>query len=399
MKESTALRSTRMFFVASFLITTALMALLSLAQPLKSNIAAAYLWGISLMLGTLAIGACTGKRRRYLRFFIAVAAVNLFITPAEVFLRYRGFSYELNIQFGYPRPYQISSAERDEKLFWTFPKSYPGINSYGFKGSEPARPKPAGIYRIVFLGNTCTSAGFPAATELMLRETHPGVECLNFALPGYSSYQGKMIAKSFLAELEPDLLVVSFGWNDRWLAFETVDEDKRIAVDRGAGRSIAAGIYSKWRLVQLFRKALAPILGESKQLDVSRVPADQFMKNLEEIGAEADRLGAPVIFVTEPSSHPSLGVPDDVVSSTYAKSKEDAIALFREYNEIIRRVANERSSWRLLDLDALMSSRSEVRRLFEDDGVRYSIAGTAVVADLEARYILEHFLPPGGAAR
>jgi hypothetical protein len=389
MKESTALRSTRMFFVASFLITTALIALLSLAHPLTSNIAAAYLWGISLMLGILAIGACTGKRRRYLRFFVAVAAVNLVITPPEVFLRYKGFSYEPNIQFGYPRPYQISSAERDEKLFWTFPKSYPGVNSYGFEGPEPARPKPQGAYRIVFLGNACTSSGFPAATELMVHDTRPEIECLNFALPGYSSYQGRVIAKSFLAELEPDLLVVSFGWNDRWLAFDTVDEEKKSAIDRGAARSLAGGIYSRWRLLQLSRKALVPVLGESKQLDVPRVPPDRFKENLEEIGAEAERLGAPVIFVTEPSSHPSLGVPDDAVSSTYAKSKEDALALFREYNEIVRRVAGERSSWRLLDLDALMSSRSDVRRLFEADGVRYSEAGTAVVADLEARAILQ----------
>jgi len=396
MKESTGLRSTRMFFIASFLITIVLIASLSLAQPLKSNIAAGYLWGICLVLGTHAIGACTGKRRRYLRFFLVAAAVNLVITPPEVFLRLRGFSYEPNIEFGYPRPYQISSAEHDQKLFWTFPKSRPGINSYGFQGPEPARPKPAGIYRIVFLGNTCTSSGFPAVAELLLRETHPEVECLNFALPGYSSYQGKVIARSFLAELEPDLLVVSFGWNDRWLAFDTVDEEKKMAVDRGAGRSAADELYSRWRLLQLSRKALAPVLGESKQLDVSRVPADQFMKNLEEIGAEAERLGAPVIFATEPSSHPSLGAPDDVVSSTYAKSKKDALALFRQYNDIIRRVASERRSWRLLDLDALMSPRSEVRRLFDEDGVRYSKAGTAVVANIEARYILEHFLAPHG---
>ncbi|MFA4947908.1 MAG: SGNH/GDSL hydrolase family protein [Candidatus Krumholzibacteriia bacterium] len=396
MKESTGLRSTRMFFVASFLIATVLIASLSLAQPLKSNIAAGYLWGIFLVLGTRAIGSCTGKRRRYLRFFLVAAAINLVITPPEVFLRLRGFSYEPNIQFGYPRPYQISSAERDEKLFWTLPKSRPGINSYGFDGPEPARPKPAGTYPIVFLGNTCTYSGLPAITELLLRETHPEVECLNFALPGYSSYQGTLIAKSILAELEPDLLVVSFGWNDRWLAFGEIDAEKRIIADRGAGRSAAGELYSRWRLLQLSRKALAPVLGESKPLEVSRVPADQFKKNLEEIGAEAERLGAPVIFATEPSSHPSLGVPDDVVSSTYAKSKGDALALFRQYNDIIRRVASERRSWRLLDLDALMSSRSEVRRLFNEDGVRYSKAGTAVVADLETRYILEHFLAPHG---
>lgn len=390
MKESTGLRSTRMFFVASFLITTVLIAALSIAQPLTSNIVAGYLWAFFLVIGTCAIGACTGKRRRYLRFFLVAAAVNLVITPPEVFMRLRGFTYEPNIEFGYPRPYQISSAERDEKLFWTLPKLRPGINSYGFEGREPARPKPPGMFRIVFLGDASTYSGIPIVTELILRERRPEVECLDFALPGYSSYQGTVIAKSFLAELEPDLLIVSFGWNDRWLAFGATDEEKRIAVDRGAGRSAAREIYSRWRLLQLSRKALAPILGEAKQLDVSRVPADRFRKNLEEIGARAEKLGVPVIFVTEPSSHQSLGVPDDVVSSTYAKSKESALSLFHEYNDIVRRVAGERSSWQLLDLDALLSSRSDVRQIFSEDGVRFSKAGLAVAADLETRHLLEH---------
>ncbi|MCX5752626.1 MAG: hypothetical protein NTW97_03135 [Candidatus Krumholzibacteria bacterium] len=73
MRESSGLRSTRMFFVASFLITTALLVFLSLAQPLKSNIAAGYLWGAFLVLGTLAIGVRTGKRRRFLRFILVAA--------------------------------------------------------------------------------------------------------------------------------------------------------------------------------------------------------------------------------------------------------------------------------------------------------------------------------------
>ena len=392
MRESTAMRSTRMLFVASFLLATVLIASLSLVQPLKSHIAAGYLWGAVLVLGTISIGRCTGKRRRWLRLFLVLAAVNIVVTPAEVFLRLRGFTYEPFLRFGYPRPHQISEAERDEKLFWTLPKSRPGINSYGFEGIEPARPKPAGTYRIVFLGNTCTYAGVPAVTELMLHGTHPEVECLNFALPGYSSHQGKVIARSFLGELEPDLLVVSYGWNDRWLAFGEIDEEKGPRPLRGPVRLFADGIYSRCRFLQLARKSLAPALGESKPLDVPRVPADLFARNLEEIADAAEALGAPVIFATEPSSHPTLGVPDDAVSSTYARSKEEALALFREYNDIIRRVAGKRSSRHLVDLDALLSSRSDVRQLFNDDGVRYSKAGASVVADHESHYILEHIL-------
>jgi lysophospholipase L1-like esterase len=314
------------------------------------------------------------------------------VTPAEVYLRLRGFTYEPFLRFGYPRPHQISEAERDDKLFWTLPKSRPGINSYGFDGVEPARPKPAGAYRIVYLGNACTYAGVPVVTETIIRGTHPEVECLNFALPGYSSYQGAIIARTFLRDLDPDLLVVSYGWNDRWLAFGEIDEEKAPRPLRGSARLFADGIYSRCRLLQLARKALAPALGESKPLDVPRVPPESFSRNLEEIADTAEALGAPVIFATEPSSHPALGVPDDAVSSTYARSKEEALALFREYNDIVRRVAGERSSRQLVDLDALLSPRSDVRQLFNEDGVRYSKAGTAVVADHEARYILEHFL-------
>jgi lysophospholipase L1-like esterase len=396
MRESTGLRATRMVFVASFLITVALLVFLSFAQPLKSNIAAAYISGLCLVLGTMAIGACRGKRRRFLKFFLVVAVINIVAVPSEVYLRIKGFRYEPNIQFGYPRPYQLSAAEHDQKLFWTFPRSRPDINSYGFEGPEPARPKPPGRYRIVFLGNACTSRGFPAVTELLLRETHPAVECLNFANPGYSSYQGKVFVRLYLAELEPDLLVASYGWNDRWLAYGASDEEQKPAAQRGAAASAMSEIYARWRLLQLCRKALAPALGERRPLDVSRVPAVQFRKNLEEIGSLADSLGIPVIFATEPSSHPSLGVPDDAVSSSYAKSKEAALTMFREYNDVVRAVARERGTWRLIDLDALVSARSDVRDVFNPDGICFSKAGQALIADIEARYIRDHFLAPSG---
>lgn len=397
MKESTELRATRMAYVASFLITTVLFAFLSFTQPIKSNIAAGYLWGIFLVLGTVAIGACRGKRHGLLGFFLFAAILNIVIVPPEIYLRLKGFRYETQIQFGYPRPYQLSAAERDETLFWTFPRLRPGVNSYGFEGAEPARPKPAGAYRILYLGNSCTQQGFPAMTGLILRETHPEVEVFNFANPGYSSYQGKVIARNYLKELAPDLLVVSFGWNDRWLAYGAPDEEKKIAAEGGgAARRFLGGIYTRWKLLQFCRKSLAPVLGNEEPLDTPRVPAGQFKRNLEEIGAAADELGVPVIFATEPSSHAALGVSDDVIASTYARSKEASLALFREYNDITRAVAGERSSWHCIDLDALVSSRSDVREIFTGEGIYFSKGGQAVIADIEARYILGHFLARHG---
>jgi hypothetical protein len=393
MKGSTELNATRMVFFASFLISTILFIFLSLDQPLRSNIAAGYLWGTILVLGTIAIGSCRGPRRRFLRFFLVVAIVNILIVPAEIYLRYISYRYEPDIEFGNPRPYQLSGEEYDEELFWTFPRSGVGINSYGFIGSEPAIPKPAGRYRILFLGNSCTSDGLPEMVELILSQENPAVECLNFAVPGYSSYQGKILARSYLKSLAPDLLVVSYGWDDRWLAYGAPDEDKKLSAGHGGRRNLFRGIYYRWRLLQVCRKALVPVLGESRPLDVCRVPIDSFRKNLEAIGSEADTLGIPVIFATEPSSHPTVGVPDHIVTGGYAKSKEASLALFRQYNDVVRAVARERDSWHLIDLDAAISSRSDARRLFADDGIRYSRSGMALVTDIESQYILERFLP------
>ncbi len=395
MKESSELRATRMIYVGSLLVSTLLLIALSIRQPLPSNIAAGYLWGAVLVLGAIVIGTLTGKRRGALRLFFILAILNIVIVPPETYLRLRGFRFESGIQFAYPRPYQFNVFQPDARLFWTFPRSRAGVNSYGFEGPQVTRPKPGGTYRIVFLGNSCTYQGHPKMVELMLRESHPEVECLNFATPGYTSYQGKVIARDELRGLEPDLLVVSYGWNDRWLAYGSPDETKKVVIPKGGASSFLSGLYSRWRELQFCRKALSPILGRTNEpLDVSRVPLDRFAENLRAIAAVADSIGVPIVFATEPSSHPSIGVPEYVVSSKCAKSKEAALELFREYNDATRRVAAGEHTWHLVDLDALITPRTDVREVFADDGIHYSKSGVGVVADIEARYISEHFLAP-----
>ena len=396
MKESSELRATRMIYVGSFLITTLLFAALSIRQPQASNVVVGYLWGAALVLGAIIIGTLKGKRRGALRLFLILAILNIVIVPPEIVLRLRGFRFESGIEFGYPRPYQFDVFQPDARLFWIFPPSRPGVNSYGFMGPPVTRPKPTGTYRIVFLGNSCTYQGHPKMVELMLRESRPEVECLNFANPGYSSYQGKIIARDDLRGLEPDLLVVSFGWNDRWLAYGSPDETKKIVVPRGEGPNMLSRLYSSWRELQFCRKALSPILGRTNEpLEVSRVPLDRFAENLRAIAAVADSIRIPVVFATEPSSHPTVGVPDYVVASKYAKSKEAALELFREYNDATRRVAGGGRTWHLVDLDALITPRPDVREVFTDDGIHYSKSGMGVVADIETRYIMEHFLARG----
>jgi hypothetical protein len=122
------------------------------------------------------------------------------------------------------------------------------------------------------------------------------------------------------------------------------------------------------------------------------VPPEHFRANLETIGRECTKRGIPVILATEPSAHARHGVPDYVVTSKYAKSKEASLVLLGRYNDIVREVAVENEGWHLIDLDALISGRDDVQSLFTGDGLHYSEKGLALVAGIEARYIEEHLL-------
>jgi len=392
MDATTEQRMTRLIFVCSFLISTIVLALLALKQPIKTNIAASYLWGAALVIGTMVISSLTRKRRKLLRLFLLASVLNLILVPPEAYLRFKGFRYESGIQFGYPRPYQFSVFEPHETLFWRFPPSLPGVNSYGFEGPEVKQPKPPGTYRILFVGNSCMYQGYPHMIELILRKHYAGVECINFANPGYTTYQGKVLIKSYIDDLNPDLVVVAYGWNDRWLAYGAVDEEKQIHISSSKAADILRSIYSKWRLLQFFRKALGPVLGRIEPLGTPRVPIDHFMKNLLEIGNECSRRGIPTIFATEPGSHPVLGVPDYITTSEYATSKESSLALFKEYNEAVRKIATEREDWHLIDLDSLISYRNDVREIFTGDGFHFTRSGLALVAEIESRFIAAHIL-------
>jgi hypothetical protein len=383
---------TRLVFAVSFVITSIMLAVLAVKIPLKSNIAACCASAVVLVAGTVIINGFSGGRRRLLQFFLVISVLNLIIVMPEAILRLTGFRHESGIQFGYPRPYQFAVFEPHEMLFWRFPPSEPEINSYGFRSPEVTKPKPENSFRILFLGNSCTYQGHPSKVEEILQDDNPAIECLNFATPGYTTHQGRIIVESWLGEISPDLLVVSFGWNDRWLAYGSVDAEKQVPVSKSRTTAIVGRVYAKWRLLQFFRKIFSPVLGGNELLDVQRVPPDQFRLNLTEIGRVCSDRGIPVIFATEPSSHASHGVPDYVVESKYALSKESSLELLRHYNDIVREVVREHGDWHLVDLDTLISSRNDVRDMFTGDGLHYSDRGLDHIADIESRFIKEHFL-------
>jgi len=124
--------------------------------------------------------------------------------------------------------------EADPELFWrlapdiTLPDDARPLfgvisNSQGLRsrGRINSR-KPPDELRILFCGDSCTfgylvglDETFVAASELALRSRFPGkrIQCINAGVPGYSLFQGWRFLASRAAALQPDLVVLNFGWN------------------------------------------------------------------------------------------------------------------------------------------------------------------------------------------
>ncbi|MCA9270152.1 MAG: hypothetical protein KDA41_16840, partial [Planctomycetales bacterium] len=83
--------------------------------------------------------------------------------------------------------------------------------------------KPPGKIRILFLGDSCTfgygvaqDKTFVEAAEALLHERAAprSVECINAGVPGYTLFQGYRSLATTGMRMQPDLVMLNFGWND-----------------------------------------------------------------------------------------------------------------------------------------------------------------------------------------
>ena len=108
-------------------------------------------------------------------------------------------------------------------------------NAQSLRVDYPVGAKTPGTIRIVCLGDSVTFGyrvpvvwperpkdydpewlPYPMLLEKQLRAANPGrpIEVIDMAVPGYTSHQGLAWLRRDIGKLQPDLLVVSFGWND-----------------------------------------------------------------------------------------------------------------------------------------------------------------------------------------
>ena len=317
---------------------------------------------------------------RAVRLFLLLAAMNLVLFSPELWLRVAGFRFEAGIQFGYPKPSQFRRFEEHRDLFWRLPAGSSGVNRQGFRTAEITARKP-GVTRVAVIGDSVAAQGFPEMAEVLLREDPSGrsFEVINFSMVGYSSHQGRAVLALYGELIDPDLLLVAFGWNDHWVAWGDTDADKVMVLERPVAQRWARWVLSSSRTTQLLRSLIVPLVGQERPLLENRVSLQQYRHNLLSIGDWAARRGAVPLFLTLPSAHPRLGVPDYLADLGFAPDAESVIRFHRQYNEIVREVAAGQN-WPVLDLERDLALTSQPEKIFTSDGIHLREAGLVLVA-------------------
>ena len=110
---------------------------------------------------------------------------------------------------------------------------------------------------------------------------------INCGVPGYSSHQGKIYFANELLDLDPDMVLIMFGWNDQWPAGKGIcDNEQQMPSEFVLG---IQNFASRTKLYQLARKVAISITdrGEAPMLDdvsgMQRVSPERFQDNLREI--------------------------------------------------------------------------------------------------------------------
>lgn len=261
--------------------------------------------------------------------------------------------------------------EADPLLLWR-PVAGGPYNAQRMKGPLAAIPKPPRTVRVVCYGDSNTDGpargGWPEhlATELQARVgDNARIEVLNGGVAGYSSHQGLLRFRSQVERFQPDVVLVSFGWNDLATALGPPDRAFepppawRVGLDR---------FLLDYRVVRVARSIAArrvtavPATGH-------RVPLEDYRANLRGFIATARAHGAAPVLLTRPYRLPTREL----------RAADGWRSLVPQYNEALLTLA-QRHGALAIDVQAAFEAATDD---FEDQ-CHFSPAGQRRMAALVA---------------
>ncbi len=198
--------------------------------------------------------------------------------------------------------------EPDPVLLWR-PAAHKPFNAQRMKGPLAALPKPANVFRIMCFGDSLTDGppkgGWPGRLQTLLEQQPPipgrRFEVLNAGVAGYSSHQGVLRFLQEVDRFKPDLLLVSFGWNDAAEAIGQPDKTFQIPPWPVVATQRALIHYRAYLVLMYYSRAWRaqpPTVHEGPIQP--RVSVDDYVANLERFRREAQSRGIPIVFLTRP---------------------------------------------------------------------------------------------------
>ncbi len=174
---------------------------------------------------------------------------------------------------------------------WNFLGVEIRTNSHGFRGAEFGEAKPAGVLRVVGLGDSVMFGwGVPEPSTYMGRlrtalgvRFGSGVEVLNCAVPGYNTQQQAILLARRCARFSPDLVLVGYTLNDGEPALYQ-DPPQPSLLEHS-------------RLFELFRDLWVARL---RPPDRDQEGRERIVRGLEQLAAVARRQQIPVVFLIYP---------------------------------------------------------------------------------------------------
>lgn len=203
-----------------------------------------------------------------------------------------------------------------DRAIWDF--TVVSTNAQGLRHDRPLGRKPPGRFRIVCVGDSVTfgyriplvfpdnpdaydhnDAPYAGRLERMLRAQYPArdIEVVALAVPGYTSFQGRLLLEQTIGWLEPDVVILSFGFND---VAQRPQPDRVVMAPDLASTTLRRVMSSSQALLHLWRwygdraakkpKVEQPAPGE-------RVSPVDYVTNMDAMVQLAKERGAQVLVV------------------------------------------------------------------------------------------------------
>ena len=266
-----------------------------------------------------------------------------------------------------------SLREPDPELFWK-PVARSPYNQQRFKGPLMAVPKPREVFRILCYGDSNTDGpkqgSWPEVLQQVLNRkplsTGRRYEVVNAGVAGYSSRQGLLRFQQEVGIYQPDLVIVSFGWNDVAQAVGQADHEFQPSWLQVHLLRVLFKLRLYLVLLENLPSKRAPALGHD-QLAMPRVPLTQYLANMQEFANLAKQHGAEVIFLTRPHREPAAGLSQ----MPSWRGKVPA------YNSALRAWAKKRE-FALVDVEALFEN---LGALYFSDECHFTIDGHRILAE------------------